>query len=41
VKEFVPAAYRSLAFFDTEIPLPGGENMLAPRSKRACCRKPT
>ncbi|ASU40551.1 protein-L-isoaspartate O-methyltransferase [Herbaspirillum sp. meg3] len=30
-EEFVPAAYRSLAFFDTEIPLPGGENMLAPK----------
>lgn len=30
-EEFVPPACRSLAFFDTEIPLPGGENMLAPR----------
>ncbi|MCW5296930.1 protein-L-isoaspartate O-methyltransferase family protein [Herbaspirillum lusitanum] len=30
-EEFVPAAHRSLAFFDTEIPLPGGENMLAPK----------
>ncbi|EJL83531.1 protein-L-isoaspartate carboxylmethyltransferase [Herbaspirillum sp. CF444] len=30
-EEFVPAAYRSLAFFDTEIPLPGGESMLAPK----------
>jgi len=30
-EEFVPAAYRGLAFFDTEIPLPGGENMLAPK----------
>ncbi len=28
---FVPAAYRSLAFIDTEIPLPGGENMLMPK----------
>jgi protein-L-isoaspartate(D-aspartate) O-methyltransferase len=28
---FVPAAYRSLAFMDTEIPLPCGENMLAPK----------
>lgn len=28
---FVPAAYKSLAFFDTEIPLPGGENMLMPK----------
>jgi len=28
---FVPPAYRSLAFVDTEIPLPHGENMLAPR----------
>ena len=30
-EEFVPAAYRSLAFFDTDIPLPGGESMLAPK----------
>jgi protein-L-isoaspartate(D-aspartate) O-methyltransferase len=30
-EEFVPAAYRSLAFMDTEIPLPRGENMLQPR----------
>lgn len=28
---FVPAAFKSLAFVDTEIPLPGGENMLAPK----------
>lgn len=28
---FVPAAYKSLAFVDTEIPLPGGENMLMPK----------
>lgn len=28
---FVPSAYRSLAFIDTEIPLPGGENMLMPK----------
>src|SRR5688572_22545318 len=28
---FVPAAYKSLAFTDTEIPLPGGECMLAPK----------
>jgi protein-L-isoaspartate(D-aspartate) O-methyltransferase len=28
---FVPAAYKSLAFMDTEIPLPCGENMLAPK----------
>lgn len=28
---FVPAAHKNLAFMDTEIPLPGGENMLAPR----------
>lgn len=30
-EQFVPQAYKDLAFFDTEIPLPGGENMLAPR----------
>lgn len=28
---FVPAAYRALAFADSEIPLPGGENMLTPK----------
>src|SRR5437764_1273192 len=28
---FVPAAYKRLAFMDTEIPLPCGENMLAPK----------
>lgn len=30
-EEFVPPAYRSLAFVDMEIPLPHGENMLAPK----------
>jgi protein-L-isoaspartate(D-aspartate) O-methyltransferase len=30
-EQFVPAPYRSLAFMDTEVPLPGGQNMLAPR----------
>jgi protein-L-isoaspartate(D-aspartate) O-methyltransferase len=29
-EEFVPEAYKHLAFSDTEIPLPGGENMLTP-----------
>jgi protein-L-isoaspartate(D-aspartate) O-methyltransferase len=28
---FVPDAYKNLTFMDTEIPLPGGECMLAPR----------
>jgi protein-L-isoaspartate(D-aspartate) O-methyltransferase len=28
---FVPAAYKSLAFMDTEIPLPCGQNMFAPK----------
>ncbi|MCY7307180.1 MAG: protein-L-isoaspartate O-methyltransferase [Rhodoferax sp.] len=28
---FVPAAHRALAFVDMEIPLPGGQSMLAPR----------
>ena len=28
---FVPAAHRALAFVDMEIPLPGGQAMLAPR----------
>jgi protein-L-isoaspartate(D-aspartate) O-methyltransferase len=30
-ENFVPAAYQSLAFADTEIPLPCGENMLTPK----------
>jgi protein-L-isoaspartate(D-aspartate) O-methyltransferase len=30
-EEFVPAAYRSLAFADLEIPLPGGEKMWTPK----------
>lgn len=30
-EDFVPAAYRALAFSDIEIPLPGGQCMLAPR----------
>lgn len=28
---FVPSAYQTLAFVDTEIPLPQGENMLSPK----------
>jgi protein-L-isoaspartate(D-aspartate) O-methyltransferase len=30
-EDFVPPAYKALAFVDTEVPLPGGECMLAPR----------
>ncbi|HYQ99072.1 MAG TPA: protein-L-isoaspartate O-methyltransferase [Casimicrobiaceae bacterium] len=30
-EEFVPAAYRALAFADLEIPLPGGERMWTPK----------
>jgi len=30
-EDFVPAAHRALAFADMEIPLPGGQCMLAPR----------
>lgn len=30
-EQFVPAAYKDLAFCDIEIPLPCGENMLAPK----------
>ena len=30
-EDFVPAAYRAMAFFDTEVPLPGGQQMLPPR----------
>ncbi len=30
-EDFVPAAYRSMAFTDTEVPLPAGQFMLAPK----------
>ena len=30
-EDFVPEAYRALAFMDTEVPLPDGQCMLAPR----------
>jgi protein-L-isoaspartate(D-aspartate) O-methyltransferase len=30
-EDFVPEAYKALAFVDTEVPLPGGECMLAPK----------
>jgi protein-L-isoaspartate(D-aspartate) O-methyltransferase len=30
-EDFVPPAYRSMAFFDTEVPLPNGQCMLAPK----------
>lgn len=30
-EDFVPAAYRALAFVDTQVPLPGGAAMLEPR----------
>ena len=30
-EDFVPPAYRAMAFMDTEIPLPDGQCMLAPR----------
>ena len=30
-EDFVPAAYKALAFVDTEVPLPGGQCMLAPK----------
>jgi protein-L-isoaspartate(D-aspartate) O-methyltransferase len=30
-EDFVPAAHKALAFMDTEIPLPNGAQMLAPR----------
>jgi protein-L-isoaspartate(D-aspartate) O-methyltransferase len=30
-EDFVPPAYRALAFFDSEVPLPEGQNMLAPK----------
>lgn len=30
-EEFVPAAYRSLAFMDTEVPLPAGQSMFTPK----------
>ena len=30
-EDFVPPAYRALAFVDTEVPLPEGQSMLAPK----------
>jgi protein-L-isoaspartate(D-aspartate) O-methyltransferase len=30
-EDFVPAAYRAMAFVDTEVPLPHGQSMLAPK----------
>ena len=30
-EDFVPTAYQSMAFVDTEVPLPGGQCMLAPK----------
>src|SRR4029453_5441251 len=30
-EDFVPPAYRALAFVDTDVPLPGGQSMLAPK----------
>jgi len=30
-EDFVPAAYKSMAFVDTEVPLPGGQSMLEPK----------
>ena len=30
-EDFVPPAYRALAFVDTEVPLPNGRSMLAPK----------
>jgi protein-L-isoaspartate(D-aspartate) O-methyltransferase len=30
-EDFVPTAYRSMAFMDIEVPLPGGQCMLAPK----------
>ncbi len=30
-EDFVPAAFRALAFVDTEVPLPAGQQMLVPR----------
>ena len=30
-EDFVPKEYRAMAFVDTEVPLPGGQSMLAPK----------
>jgi protein-L-isoaspartate(D-aspartate) O-methyltransferase len=30
-EDFVPLAYKAMAFVDTEVPLPGGQSMLAPK----------
>ena len=38
-EDFVPAAYRSMAFADLEIPLAGGASMLAPKIEAKALRK--
>src|SRR5438132_12875673 len=30
-EDFVPPAYKALAFVDTQVPLPGGQTMLEPK----------
>ena len=37
-EDFVPPAYRMLAFSDLEIPIGQGERMWQPSWRRACCR---
>jgi hypothetical protein len=37
-EEFVPPAYRLLAFADLELPLGGGATMWSPKWRPACCR---
>src|SRR5450830_958422 len=39
-EEYAPAAYRNLAFFATEIPLPGGENMMPRKAKASILQEP-
>ena len=39
-EDFVPAAYRALAFVDCEIPLPEGQCMLAPKVEARVLQEP-
>ena len=38
-EDFVPAAYQALAFVDTELPLSGGQRMLAPKVEALCLQE--
>jgi protein-L-isoaspartate(D-aspartate) O-methyltransferase len=39
-EDFVPPAYRSMAFVDTHVPLPHGQSMLEPKVEARCSELP-